>query len=105
MWPILKDTKKFIDNINKPPPLYKRQSDSSQSENLDPESPISASPGLSSFNINLTDGDVGDGVGDCSSQRPVGVKKAKLKKKLDESLCTVVKTIKEQNKKVGGSLK
>ena len=96
VWPILKDIEKFTDNTNIPPPSYKRQSDSSQSENPDPSSPILASPGLSSFNINLTDDDVGG----ASSQRPIGVKKAKLKKKLDEGLGTVVKTIKKGNEKL-----
>ena len=97
LWPILKDTEKFTDNTNMPPPSYKRQSDSSQSKNLNPQSPISASPRLSSFNVNLIDDDVGGGVKGCSSQRPVGVKK---KIKENESLCTIVKTIKEQNKKL-----
>ena len=55
---------------------YKRQSDSSQSENPNPELPVSASPRLSSFNVNVIDDDIGGNVGGCSSQRPVGVKKA-----------------------------
>ena len=63
-----------------PPPSYKRKSDSSQSDNLDPDSPIPASPAMSSFNVNLTDDDIGDAVEGSSSQRPIGVKKAKLKK-------------------------
>ena len=64
-----------------PPPSYKRKSDSSQSDNPDPDSPIPASPAMSSFNVNLTDDDVSDAIGGSSSQRPIGVKKAKLKKK------------------------
>ena len=73
MWPILKDTEKFTDNINLSPPSYKRQSDSSQSEYLNPESPILASHRLSLFNVNLTDNDVGNDVEGCSSQRLVEV--------------------------------
>ena len=95
VWPILKDTEKFANNMYMSP-SYKRRSDSSQSENLDPKSPISTSPGLSSFSVNFTNDDVKS----CSSQRFVGVKKAKLKKKLDESLYIIVKTIKEENEKL-----
>ena len=73
---------KFTENVNMPPPSYKRKSDSSQSDNPDPDSPIPASPVISSFNVNLTDDDVGDAIGGSSSQRPIGAKKAKLKKKM-----------------------
>ena len=51
-------------------------------------------------NVNLTNDDVGGAIGGCLSRRPVGVKKAKLKKKLDEFFCTIVKTMKEQNEKL-----
>ena len=72
---------KFIENVNMPPPSYKRKSDSSQSDNSDLDSPIPVSPVMSSFNVNLTDDDVGDAIGGSSSQQPIGVKKEKLKKK------------------------
>ena len=100
VWPILKNMEKFTENVNMPPPSYKRKSDSSQSDNPDPDSPIPASPVMSSFNVNLTDDDVGDAIGGSSSQRPIGVKKAKLKKKCDDSLSLLVKTIKEENEKL-----
>ena len=43
-----------------PPPSYKQKSDLSQFDNPNPDSPIPASPAVSSFNVNLTDDDVGD---------------------------------------------
>ena len=82
VWPILKNMEKFTENVNMPPLSYKRNSDSSQSDNSDPDSPIPASPVISSFNVNLTDDDIGDAVRGSSSQRPTGVKKVKLKKKI-----------------------
>ena len=54
--------------------------DSSQSNNTPQSSPLSSTKGLSSFNINLSNNETGDS----SSQRPIGGKKAKLKRKISE---------------------
>ena len=83
------------------PPSYKWKSDSSQSDNPDPNLLILAYLAISSFNVNLTDDDISDAVGGSSSQQPIGVKKAKLKKKkCDDSLSQLVKTIKKENEKL-----
>ena len=68
VWPILKNMEKFTKNVKMSPPSYKRKSDSSQYNNADPNLPIPASPVMSSFNVNLTDDDVGDAIGGSSSQ-------------------------------------
>ena len=75
--------------------------DSSQSDNPTPESPISASPGLSSFSPNLDD----DSFGGTSSQRPIGVKKAKLKRKNDEQMSSTFNNMREDNRQLMEILK
>ncbi|WZZ60211.1 hypothetical protein YC2023_060318 [Brassica napus] len=67
----MKDIPKFSDNVNVGIP-------NNEGETIG--SPTSQSPGLSSFSINLSSDDGGSN----SSQRPIGSKKAKLKRKLDE---------------------
>lgn len=63
------------------------------SENPTPESP-QASPGISSFSLNLDeDGDV-----TCRSERPMGVKKSKIKRKKDDQIASTVNAIDEGNK-------
>ena len=66
-----------MDHSNIGPPSYKRQSDSLQSDNPILESLVPESPGLSSFNVNLNDDDVGGS----SSQWPIGGEKSKIKEK------------------------
>ncbi|KZT76670.1 hypothetical protein F511_46305 [Dorcoceras hygrometricum] len=54
--------------------------------------PTSGSTGLPSFEINLSSDDTAGGT---SSQRPLGVKKAKLKKKRDDNVLELISTMKE----------
>ncbi|KZV22088.1 hypothetical protein F511_37718 [Dorcoceras hygrometricum] len=66
--------------------------DSSQSDMPTPNTPTSGSTGLPSFEINLSSDDTADGT---SSHRPLGVKKAKLKKKRDGNVLELISTMKE----------
>ncbi|ESR55473.1 hypothetical protein CICLE_v10023446mg [Citrus x clementina] len=104
VWPILKDIEKFGDDHSIATPYFRRQSSkfvSSQSDSSAPESPTSASPGLSSFSLNIND----EHVDDCSTQRPIGVKKAKGKRKVEDQNSLVIDTIKEDNRRLYGILK
>ena len=99
VWPILKDIENFGDDHSIATPCFRRQSSefvSSQSDSLAPESPTSASPGLSSFSLNIND----EHVDDCSTQRPIGVKKAKGKRKVEDQNSLVINTIKEDNRQL-----
>ncbi|KAK6117931.1 hypothetical protein DH2020_048336 [Rehmannia glutinosa] len=58
------------------------------------------SPGLSSFSLNLSD----DNVDVFASQRPIGVKKAKLKRKKDDSVLTVADAIRDETQQLVGLL-
>lgn len=83
VWPILKDMEKFSgDVIVNPRGVGARSShvnlDSSQSDAYEPESPVSGSPEIQSFSINLSSDENAAGT---SSKRPLGIKKSKLKKK------------------------
>lgn len=83
VWNIVKNFEKFKDDVPTARQVGRRQSqsmnfDSSQSDNPTPESPISTSPGLSSFT---------------TPERPIGVKKAKLKRKNDDHSSTVADSI------------
>ncbi|KAF8116108.1 hypothetical protein N665_0022s0038 [Sinapis alba] len=66
-------------------------------------SPTQVSPGLSSFTPNL-DGD-DKIISGSSSQRPSGVKKSKMKRKLDDQSSTIIKTLEEGNKQLLKQLK
>ncbi|KAJ4894742.1 Uncharacterized protein Rs2_21536 [Raphanus sativus] len=73
VWLLMKDIPKFSDNVNIGIP------------DIDSDtvgSPASQSPGISSFSINLSTNDGGSN----SSQRPIGSKKEKLKRKLSEGV-------------------
>ena len=97
VWNIVKDFEKFKDGVTSVIQAPRKTSlnyASLESDNHTPESPMSASPGLSSFALNLDD----DNVGGSSSQRPVGIKKAKLKRKSDEQVSVVINTFKEENR-------
>ncbi|GAY56775.1 hypothetical protein CUMW_174420 [Citrus unshiu] len=99
VWPILKDIEKFGDDHSIATPYFRRQSSefvSSQSDSPAPESPTSASPDLSSFSLNIND----EHVDDCSTQQPIGVKKAKEKKKVEGQNSLVIDTIKEDNRRL-----
>ncbi|KAL5549772.1 hypothetical protein UlMin_005003 [Ulmus minor] len=97
VWPILKDIEKFTDNGNVAEVLRRQTGKfvSSELETPTSESPQSMSPGLSSFSLNINDEDIGGS----SAKRPIGVKKAKLKRKNDEEVSTIIETIKEENRR------
>ncbi|XP_075507623.1 glutathione S-transferase T2-like [Primulina tabacum] len=81
VWHIMKNIEKFSSDINPSssvPKIHVTNLDSSQSEAQTSETPISGSPGLHSFSINLSSD---ENAGGTSSERPIGVKKAKLKGK------------------------
>jgi hypothetical protein len=104
VWHIVKDFEKFKDDVPTARQVIRSQNasyDSSQSDNPTPESPISSSPGLSSFSPNLDD-DVFCGT---SSQRPIGVKKAKLKRKNDEQMSSALNNLREENRQLMEMLK
>ena len=63
----------------------------SQEDSSTLESPTSAFPKLSSFSLNI----ISDDGGGSSSQRPIGVKKAKLKRSVAEENSTIANTLKE----------
>ncbi|KAK6164230.1 hypothetical protein DH2020_001094 [Rehmannia glutinosa] len=93
VWPILKDIEKFADVGG-----FSSQSDTQQPDTQQPESPMAASPGLSSYYLNLSD----DNVCATSSQRPIGVKKAKLKRKTDEVLSSIANAIQNKTQQIVG---
>ncbi|XP_073271459.1 uncharacterized protein [Primulina huaijiensis] len=95
VWPIMKDIEKFSSDINPSssvPKIHVTNLDSSQSEAQTPETPISGSPGLHSFSINLSSD---ENAGGTSSGRPIGVKKAKLKKKKNDNISELLSTMKQ----------
>ncbi|KAL5557507.1 hypothetical protein UlMin_039743 [Ulmus minor] len=103
VWPIIKDIEKFA-SVNNPTSTFQRQIGnfaSSQSESPTSESPTSATPGLSDFSLNINNEEIGGS----SAERPIGVKKAKLKRKNDEQLATVLDTIKGENQQLVEILK
>ena len=90
VWPILKDIEKFAsttaDNVAYRVEGQRGNLFSSQSDGPSVKSPGSASPNLSSFDLNINE----DGIGGSSSERPIGVKKAKGKRKKDEQLSRII---------------
>ena len=93
---MLKDFEKFKDNNNSPQPGFRLENFnniSSGSEYSTSESQISESPEESPFSINLEENNVG------GSSRPIRVKKAKMKRKMEEQFANII-SIKEQNDKV-----
>ncbi|XP_042460398.1 uncharacterized protein LOC122043898 [Zingiber officinale] len=62
------------------------QADYSQSYNLEKDVYSPSSPHVSSFNLNITDSDSGG----TSTKRPIGVKKAKLKRKNEQQFSKMV---------------
>lgn len=93
VWVLMKDIPKFTDNVNFGSPNTKESNVAG--------SPTSQSPGLSSFSINLSSDDGGSN----SSQRPIGSKKAKLKRKISEGNNSSVDTLVSSNEQVIGFLK
>ena len=89
---LMKDIPKFSDNVNVGIP-------NNEGETIG--SPTSQSPGLSSFSINLSSDDGGSN----SSQHPIGSKKAKLKRKLDEGNNSSMSTVVSSNEQILSFLK
>ncbi|XP_020271451.1 glutathione S-transferase T3-like [Asparagus officinalis] len=98
VWPILKDIEKFAD-VNAGIQVGRMQHGnfaSSQSEySPTSESPTPASPRLASFGFNMNDNDFGG-----TSERPIGVRKAKFKKRNDEESSKFMEYMKEENQKM-----
>uniref|UniRef100_A0A0D3CZW6 No apical meristem-associated C-terminal domain-containing protein n=1 Tax=Brassica oleracea var. oleracea TaxID=109376 RepID=A0A0D3CZW6_BRAOL len=86
----LQDIPKFTDNVNI------GIQDTPNTEINISGSPTSQSPGVSSFSINLSSDDGGSN----SSQRPIGSKKAKLKRKLAEERIIKKRTQEQQQPSV-----
>ncbi|XP_009786741.1 uncharacterized protein [Nicotiana sylvestris] len=82
-WAIMKDFEKFNDSDfrRRKPRKQGNANISSESENPSPNSPYLSSPNLSSFSLNLNEDVAGDST---TSPRPSRVKKAKMKRKIDE---------------------
>ncbi|XP_075473396.1 uncharacterized protein LOC142504408 [Primulina tabacum] len=100
VWPIMKDIKKFSANDSVPIPVSKQHVtnlDSSQSDTQEPESPISGSPAVNLFSINLSSD---ENAGGTPSQQPLGVKKSKLKKKREENVSELISTMKEGHREL-----
>ena len=101
VWNIVKNFEKLKDNVPTARQAARKQSqhenvDLSQSDSHTLECPISASPGLSSSPPTLND----DNVGGTSSERPIGVKKAKLKRKNDEEMSSIINSFEEGNRRL-----
>ncbi|KAG8386375.1 hypothetical protein BUALT_Bualt03G0142300 [Buddleja alternifolia] len=82
VWNILKDFEKREANSPPRPQISRKHPSnhvSSQSDNQSPNCSTTDSTGFSQFSVDLNGDD--DNVGGSSLQRPIGVKKAKLKKK------------------------
>ena len=82
VWHIVKDFEKFKDYSHTSRQFNKVVNESSGSETPTPDFGLPASPSLSGFSIDLNASDGGGS----SSGRPIGVKKAKLKRKKEEQL-------------------
>ncbi|KAK9155365.1 hypothetical protein Sjap_002845 [Stephania japonica] len=94
VWHIMKDIEKFKDNVSTMRHMYREPNyDSSQSEKGF-DSPCTESPGLFPF---ASLDELEDNLVASSSRRPIGVKKAKLKRKTSEELSTAVNEIREEN--------
>ena len=96
VWPILKHIQKFTndDNINAPSRFQQDDPNftSSKSSSHNFGSPMSASTGMSSFDLNINDEEIITN----SSERPIGVKKAKAKQLGDDQFNKLM----EQSKKL-----
>ncbi|KAG8365008.1 hypothetical protein BUALT_Bualt18G0058300 [Buddleja alternifolia] len=97
VWHILKDFELFQDNAPASPRIS-RKHPSSQSDNQSPHCVTPDSTGFSQFDVDLNADD--DNVGGSSSERPIGVKKAKLKKKQQEEMANTIENLRAQNAEV-----
>ena len=98
VWPILKDIENFIDNFNSAE-VFQRQTGrfvSQESETPTSKSPQSVPCEMSSNSLNIND----ENIGGSSAQRPIGVKKAKFKRKNDKEVLNSFETIQEENRQL-----
>ncbi|CAA0832679.1 Unknown protein [Striga hermonthica] len=89
---LFKEFGKFDDNVSQPRSRrrdFDTLNGSFESDVPYDGQPTPESPGLSSFSPQQSD----DGVGGTSSQRPMGAKKAKLKKKNEDQFCQYFNTL------------
>ena len=100
VWNIVKNFEKFKDCSTSSRRNQSVNYVSSESENPTPDAVGQASPGISSFSFNLEDSDIGS-----PSERPIGVKKAKLKRKNDGNSSLALNEIQESNKKIAEEIK
>ncbi|XP_028552077.1 uncharacterized protein LOC114579983 [Dendrobium catenatum] len=106
VWNIIKNFEKFQDgnsNAGKASRMSSFGYASSESENLTLDSGKQQSPGLSVFSLNLDDEEYN--ICGSQSERTIGVKKAKLKRKIDEEMSTFIKTLEDGNKQLIEQLK
>ncbi|KAG5625128.1 hypothetical protein H5410_010346 [Solanum commersonii] len=103
VWNLMKDFEKFKDiDIGKKKVQGQGSTlQSSESEVPSPTSPIVSSPNLSSFSLNLNENFSGHYT---SSERPIGVKKSKLKRSKDEGLSLAMKLFETENNRLGKML-
>ncbi|KAG5601012.1 hypothetical protein H5410_032382 [Solanum commersonii] len=103
LWNLMKDFKKFKDiDIGKKKVRGQGSTlQSSKSETPSSTSPIVSSPNLSSFSLNLNENFSGHYT---SPERPIGVKKSKLKRSKDEVLSSAMKLFKIENNRLGKML-
>ncbi|CAH8257155.1 unnamed protein product, partial [Arabidopsis lyrata] len=99
VWNITKNFEKFKDGATP----ARKVSYLCGFENPTPDSVSQTSPDLSSFSLNLDDKD--DTIGGSPSERPIGVKQLKLKRKNDDQTRDVIKTLEEGNKQLVEQLK
>ncbi|CAA2973599.1 histone H1-like [Olea europaea subsp. europaea] len=86
--------KKSVKNVTAKTPVFQIQSGSFASSQS--ESPISASLELSSFSLNTNE----ENVGGASTERSIGVKKAKVKRKNDEESQKFIETFNDENQQL-----
>ncbi|XP_039138824.1 uncharacterized protein LOC120276162 [Dioscorea cayenensis subsp. rotundata] len=98
VWHIVRNFEKFKDNVIPSRQINRKHGFdyvSSESENPTPESQAPESPGLSQFSPNLD-----NSVGGSPSELPIGQKKAKLKKKMDDKVASSISRLKDDNSKI-----
>ncbi|XP_039145555.1 uncharacterized protein LOC120282775 [Dioscorea cayenensis subsp. rotundata] len=98
VWHIVRNFEKFKDNVMTSRQISRKHAFdylSSESKNPMPESQPPESTVLSQFSLNLN-----DSVGGSPSDLPIGQKKAKLKKKMDDEVATSLSRLKDDNSKI-----
>ncbi|KAL0734789.1 hypothetical protein Bca4012_010999 [Brassica carinata] len=95
VWVLMKDIPRFSDNVH----INIPETPTAGNETVG--SPTSQSPGFSSFSINLSSEEGGSN----SSQRPIGSKKAKLKRKMAEGNNSSTNSVNSSNEQILNFLK